>query len=256
MASPSEPAEHAHDEDVATSRIDALLRSITHAGALKTERVTLPGTSMTVEVVRPTDINRLLDQAAADPEQNLPYWAEVWPSGIALAAAIAQRPDLVAGHRVIELGCGIGITAAAAIAAGARLTATDYAAEALTLTCVTTLLHTNREPDATRQMNWRALSRSMRTSGERFPVVLAADVLYERRDIEPLIETVNALLATNGLLWLAEPERNPASAFLERLDALGWRRETTAWHGPWPDPKDADVIVRTHLISRPTETST
>ena len=24
-------------------------------------------------------------RAAGDPEQNLPYWAEIWPSGIALA---------------------------------------------------------------------------------------------------------------------------------------------------------------------------
>ena len=43
-------------------------------------------------ISRPVDYDRLIDDAAADPEQNLPYWAELWPSGVALAAKIACDP--------------------------------------------------------------------------------------------------------------------------------------------------------------------
>jgi len=254
---PSSPeSADCHHGTASDGHIESLLRTLAHAGTLTTERITLPGTSITIEVTRPTDINLLLDQTSADPEQNLPYWAEVWPSGIALAVAIAQQPDRVAGRRVLELGCGIGITAARAVAAGAHLTVSDYAADALTLTRITTLRHTGRELDSAVQHNWRSMPQTQTPIRERFPVVLAADVLYERRDIDPLFTTIDRLLAEDGLLWLADPHREPAGIFLDRLLARGWRVATTHWNGPWPDPKDANVTVRTHLITRPPQRGT
>lgn len=231
-------------------RIASLLASLAHTGELLTEQVALPDTSITVEVTRPIDTNWLLDQAVDDPEQNLPYWAEIWPSGIALASAIARRPELVAAQRVIEFGCGVGITAALAIAAGARLTAVDYALESLTLTRITTLRHTSREPELMCQANWRVPSIHQLAEPEPFAVVLAADVLYERRDIAPLIDAIDVLLAEDGVLWLAEPGREPAREFLNTLQEQGWQAESTHLEGPWPDPKDAGVTVRTHLLRR------
>ena len=65
-------------------------------------------------ISRPVDYDRLIDDAAADPEQNLPYWAELWPSGVALAGKITCDPRIVRGRRVLELGCGLGVTAVAA----------------------------------------------------------------------------------------------------------------------------------------------
>src|SRR5581483_10824610 len=80
-------------------------------GPLVVDRFALPGTNEIVSIVRPDDIDRPLDGAAADPEQNLPYGAELWPSGVALAASIARAPDLVRNARCLELGCGLGVTA-------------------------------------------------------------------------------------------------------------------------------------------------
>src|SRR5690606_27891621 len=115
-----------------------------------------------------------------------PYWAEIWPSGIALGAEIAAAPELVAGKPVLELGSGVGITAAIALAAGAVLTTTDYAPESLAMTRLTCRLHTGTEPD-TRQVNWRAPdAHLLQDDGAPWPVILAADVLYEERDIEPV----------------------------------------------------------------------
>src|SRR5213596_2620878 len=37
----------------------------------------------------------------------VPYWARPWPSGLALAGALADDPP-PAGARVLELGCGLG----------------------------------------------------------------------------------------------------------------------------------------------------
>ncbi len=231
-------------------RVAALMNQVRQIGTLVEEAILIPGTDRTVAVARPADIDALLEHVVDDPEQNLPYWAALWPSGIALAAAIARQPEIVRGKRVLELGTGVGITAAVALEAGAELTAADYAAESLLLTRLTCLRHTGHEPE-TQQINWRApLPESLSIPPGGFPVVLAADVLYERRDILPLLDLVERIVARDGVLWLAEPGRPPAAAFLEQATASGWVIETTTWKGPWPDPDDASVIARVHLLRR------
>lgn len=233
-----------------TSRIDEYLTRLRSTLDLRDDTVTIPGSTITLQVTRPASTDALLDQAADDPEQNLPYWAELWPSGIALAAAIHEDPETVRGKDVLELGSGLGITAAIALAAGGQVLATDYAPESLLLTKVTSLRHTGTEP-RTLQVNWRQPSAEL-LEGHRsgFPVVLAADVLYERRDIDPLLELFDRVVAPDGVLWLAEPGRPPASIFLETASRQGWSFTTSTWNGPWPDLNDADVVARVHQLRR------
>ncbi len=42
----------------------------------------------------------------------------MWPSAVALAAAILRRPQLVAGRTVADLGAGLGLAGLAAALAG------------------------------------------------------------------------------------------------------------------------------------------
>ncbi len=223
-----------------------------HRGPLRERTIVLPRTGQTFRIVQPADIDRLLDLAANDPEENLPYWAELWPSGIALADAVLLDPRRVHDTPVIELGCGLGLTAAAALQAGARLLATDYDPAALLLTRWNCRCNVGREP-MVMQLNWR------RPSAEFFalvgstgvPLVLAADVLYEQRDIEPLLSLIDRILAPGGLLWLAEPGRQTAAVFVQRLLDRGWSDETDQWTGPWPDSSDSKVTVSVHRLQRP-----
>ncbi len=204
-------------------------------------------------IARPADYDRLIDDAAADPEQNLPYWAEIWPSGVALAAKIARETEALRGRRVLELGCGLGVTAIAALNAGADLLVTDYAPEALTLCELNALDRTGRIPE-TRRVNWRDSNTPLLTLiGEEFPVVLAADVLYEKRDVEPMLALVERVVAPGGELWLAEPGRPPAARFLEAIRDHGWTGESERSSGPWPDPEDnrKGVVVSIHRLRRP-----
>ncbi len=206
-------------------------------------------------IARPVEFDRLIDEAAADPEQNLPYWAEIWPSGVALAARIARTPEIVSGKRVLELGCGLGVTAVAVLNAGADLLVTDYAPEALALCAFNTRGQTGREPKSLR-INWRDLGQTdALVLGGAFPVVLAADVLYERRDVEPLLAMIERAVAPGGELWLAEPGRRPAALFLESSKERGWSCESERCAGPWPDPEDNSkgIVVSIHRLRR-TET--
>jgi predicted nicotinamide N-methyase len=70
-----------------------------------------------------------------------------------------------------------------------------------------------------------------------FSLVLAADVLYERRNVPVLLELLPRLVAPGGEILLADPGRATADTFLELVDAEGWHRRST------PDPDRPGVAV-------------
>lgn len=52
-----------------------------------------------------------------------PYWAYSWAGGLSLARFVLDRPETVAGRRVLDLGAGSGLVAIAAAKAGAATVA-------------------------------------------------------------------------------------------------------------------------------------
>ncbi len=228
----------------------ALRRRLETKFRLDEKELLLPRSSARYAITLPRTFDPLLDASADDPEQNLPYWAVTWPSGTGLGDVLLSERVPLRGVPVLELGCGLGVTATAALAAGAELIVTDYAPEALMLCRLNARRNTGREP-RTLQLNWRKPRATLfEQAGDGFPVVLAADVLYEARDVAPLLDLVERVTAPRGLLWLAEPGRRPAARFLEGAAARGWSGTATEWDGPWPDPKDEGVIVRVHQMRR------
>ena len=137
-----------------------------------------------LDLLRPASPEALIDEEAFADDEFLPYWAELWPAATALAEAL---PEL-AGARVVELGCGLGVPSLVAAAKGAGVTATDWAEDAIELL----------RDNATRNgLALRAEVRDWRDPwDERFNLALAADVLYERRNVEPLLERLRALAPT------------------------------------------------------------
>ena len=66
---------------------------------------------------------------ARDPD---PSWADVWDSAAALAAHVRADPAAVAGKRVVDLGCGLGVVGLnAALAGAASVALVDREPEAL-----------------------------------------------------------------------------------------------------------------------------
>ncbi len=159
-----------------------------------------------LRLLRPRDSEALLDEHAFEHEEYLPYWAELWPSALALARAIGGRS--LRGARTLELGCGLGLPSIVAALAGGRVLATDWSQEAVAMTA------TNAERNGvaleTLVCSWTAPEPLL----ERAPwdLVLASDVLYEARNADALL----ALLPRLGRdVWLADPGRKPAERFLE-----------------------------------------
>jgi predicted nicotinamide N-methyase len=152
----------------------------------------------------------LIDEAAFDEEEFLPYWAELWPSGLALARHVAGR-DLH-GRRVLELGCGLGLPALTAALRGADVLATDWADDAIEL------LRRNADRNGVflrvARVRWGEPEPLLRAAP--WDLVLGADLLYEARNAEQLAELLPSL---GGEVLLAEPGRPYAKEFLERFRA-------------------------------------
>jgi len=175
-------------------------------------------------ILAPRDPEALLTDEAFAADEFVPYWAELWPSAVALARVVARRP--LTARRVLELGCGLGLPALAAAAAGGRVLATDWAQESVAMTA-RNAEHNGLAID-TAVFPWNADPAPL---GPPWPLVLASDVLYERRNVEPLLALLPRVTAATGEVWLADPGRAFAAGFLERA-ATTWRLDAIPHDGP------------------------
>jgi predicted nicotinamide N-methyase len=168
------------------------------------------GDGLRLEILRPPSAEELIDEAAFDEEEFLPYWAELWPSGVSLARHVATR-DL-RGLRVLELGCGLGLPALAAAGRGADVLATDWSEDAIEL------LGRNAERNGVflhvARVRWSEPEPLLRAAP--WDLVLGADLLYEARNADQLAALIPRL---GGELLLAEPGRPYAKELLERFRA-------------------------------------
>jgi predicted nicotinamide N-methyase len=183
-----------------------------------------------VRLLRPRDGEALIDEHAFAEDEFLPYWAEMWPSSIALARALAGRA--LGGRRVLELGCGLGLPSVAAALAGARVLTTDWSAAAVAFAARNAAL--NGADLRAERVAWGTPGPLL--AGAPWDLVLASDVLYERRMADALLELLPRLVGDRGTVLLSDPGREPAAAFLERALAR-WEIASR------PDPAGPRVAV-------------
>jgi predicted nicotinamide N-methyase len=167
-----------------------------------------------VRLRRPPSADELIDEAAFDDDEFLPYWAELWPSGVALADAVSTLD--VRGARVLELGAGLGLPSLAAAIRGADVLATDWADDAVDL------LRANADRNGIRlraeRVRWDEPDVLLRAAP--WDLVLGADLLYEERNATALLALLPRL---GGEIVLADPGRPFARTFLAH-----WQVETLA----------------------------
>jgi predicted nicotinamide N-methyase len=140
----------------------------------------------------------------------IPYWARPWPSGLALAASLVDAP-VAAGARVLELGCGLAAPSVVAARSGAAVLATDGAADAVAFAAHALAL--NEVVADVAVVDWATHGEALVELGP-FDVVLAADVLYTRANVETALRLWPRLLADDGVLRLADPQRAGTRDFL------------------------------------------
>ena len=192
-------------------------------------------------LTHPSVPDDLIDEREFDEDERLPYWAEIWPSAIALARRLS-REDL-AGRRAVELGVGVGLPTLVALDRGAHVLATDYYAAAPDFTRHNALENGLPEPE-TSLLNWHATP-----DVGLFDLVLAADVMYEERSTRSLARLVPELLAPGGEALLADPGRRYEPLFRELMQKTGFGFETEETSVA-VDGVQRDVTVLLHRVRR------
>ncbi len=180
--------------------------------------VVLPGGE--IRLRRPLRLEALLDDLVdgpPDPDDKGLYWADLWPSAVALAAAIDDGLVDVSRGCWVELGCGLGLVSLAARRRGADVVATDWVEDALAYTRSSAEL--NGLELRTVPLDWRNPPLALRPDG-----VLAADVLYEGRNAPWLIELLGRWAHPGFSVWLSDPGRDPVPPFLEALPNFSVQR--------------------------------
>lgn len=167
-----------------------------------------------VELLSPANADDLISEDDYVQDERLPYWADLWPSAQILASEVAITR--LAGQRVLELGCGLGVVAIGATLAGADVTATDYYDDALLFAKLNVAEATGKRI-ATRMVDWTAMPADL----GKFDVVLASDVLYEHRYASMVAEAIARTLVKGGEAIVADPGRIALDEFREECAGRG-----------------------------------
>jgi len=187
----------------------------------------------------PAAPDELLNQAAREPigDEADPYWAELWPAAESLAEFVL-RQSWVQDTPVLELGCGIGLVGLAALRAGLEVTFSDRQ-ELAVATALENAARNGFLGAHGRVIDWRAPPRD-----SDFPLILAADVLYNTALHQPLLSTLEALLAPKGIGYIADPGRSSAEPFVAAAFGRGFNIERDSLTPVTGSPRVQPVLYR------------
>jgi predicted nicotinamide N-methyase len=155
-------------------------------------------------------------ETAPDDTTQIPYYTRLWESAQALAEAMAARPELWPGRRVLELGCGLGLPSLVAARLGAEVTATDFHPHNGPF-----FLANARENGLERIRYERLDWRRPHLPGE-FEIVFGSDLIYEDDMVAPFVQCATRYCAPGGLLLFADPGRRNLQRACTALEQAGF----------------------------------
>jgi predicted nicotinamide N-methyase len=160
-----------------------------------------------------------------------PYWAFCWAGGQALTRFLLDRPELVAGRRVLDFAAGSGASAiAAALGGAAWVEAADIdpvAAAAVVLNA------------ALNGVTVAVVTDDIVGAPCRWDVVVAGDICYEKPMTEHVWPWLKSLAAQGALVLMADPGR----AYLPRLGLLEMARFEVATSLELEDRQKREVAI-------------
>lgn len=196
---------------------ELIVRSSRYEGPCRTSRFVIGGRA--VRLVRPSEPDRLLE--APDVldwnrrDDYMPYWAYLWPGAFLLAEALA-RASWPTGSEALEIGCGLGLAGLVGLGSGLRVRFTDYDETPLQFVARSAAENGfGPEAFATSRLDWRD------PPAEQYPVILGADVLYERRLVPLVAGLIGGMLAPGGVALVAGPYRVATEDLEGQLEARG-----------------------------------
>lgn len=191
----------------------------------KTRNITLDFKDIAIKLTVVDNIDELFDALIEKGEthpdyvdQRIPYWAELWASAVAMSEYLVENQHLITPSvKVTEIGCGLGLPSIIAGKLGAEVCLTDYDKDSLDFAKMNWERNLPHKTARFEQLDWRNPDPSVAAD-----LLLASDVAYEKRAFEPLLTTFKELLKPNGIILLAEPNREMFRPFVDTLHTEGY----------------------------------
>jgi len=160
-----------------------------------------------------------------------PYWAFCWAGGQALTRHVLDHPDLCRGKRVLDFASGCGITAiAAALRGAAMVEAAEIDDMAIAAICANATLN---------QQTIIPLTEDLVGCENRWDVVVAGDVCYEKKMTEYIFPWLRTLAAQGAIVLMADPGR----AYLPQFGLMEVNRMTVPTSLELEDRTQRDVRI-------------
>ena len=142
-------------------------------------------------------------------------FGQVWPSGRVLAETMSGIA--VAGMRILEIGCGLGLSSLVLRQRGADITASDH--HPLAESFLAHNAHLNGLATiAYRDLPWEIPDATL----GRFDLIIGSDILYERGHAALLSRLVSRHVETDGRILITDPGRGNSASFTRALGDHGF----------------------------------
>jgi predicted nicotinamide N-methyase len=183
------------------------------------------------KITRPADSDRLLDhpavRAAFAADEYLPYWTDLWPAARMLAKAILSEA-WPPGLEALEIGCGLGLPGIVALSQGLHVTFSDYDATALRFAADNARANGFHDFKLL-QLDWRRPPADLRV-----PLLLGSDLIYEARNVEPLVHLIRHVLSPDGLCLITDQDRIQSQLLRDALTSAGLSYSVKVMHAGEP----------------------
>jgi predicted nicotinamide N-methyase len=201
----------------------------------------------TFVIARPGNSDQLFKHPAVRAENAtrdyMPYWTDLWPAARMLGKALL-REDLTPGLRALEIGCGLGLPGIVALSRGLAVTFSDFDQTALHFAA------RNARANGFQEFELLPVDWYHPPTDRKFDVVLGSDLIYEIRNVAPLVDLIRHVLEPAGVCLLTDQDRVPSHVLRQTLDEQGLHYTTQVMHAGEPGGQRArGTLYRIRTVS-------
>ena len=165
-------------------------------------------------------------------------FGQLWLSGEVLACAMQTFP--VSGLRILELGCGLGLSSLVLQRLEADITASDYHPLAGEFLARNTTLN-QLPPICYTRCDWALDYPDLGL----FDLIIGSDLLYERDHPALLAGFIDRHTAAKAQVLIVDPRRGHTASFSREMLAFGYRQDADLGNGH----DSADVPFKGRILS-------
>ena len=154
-----------------------------------------------------------------------PLFGLIWPAGIALAHEMSRMA--VAGKRILEVGCGLGLGSLVLQRRGADITATDHHPLAEEFLRFNAQLN-GLSPISFHRGPWAGPNLDL----GRFDLIIGSDLLYERGHPAELSAFLARHAEATSQVIMVDPGRSRCGKFTTEMIGEGYTRTEQPMHLP------------------------